>query len=307
VRPLAVLSAACASVPLAFAQPPAPPVFGARVESVYVDAFVTRDGQAVRGLTASDFELKDDGVVRPIELVGGDQVPLLAVLAFDASASVAGPKVAALQAAGAAFLDALKPGDETALLTFNDEVRWAGLPTATRSKVKEALSGLQPRGGTAALDALYAAIMVPTSKARSLVVLFSDGEDNLSWLDEEQVRTVAERSNALIHVVGLARPSVVRVPGGALAGQSFRPASEDPHDRALRQIAEATGGRFWTAESPDRLRQTFAAIAEAMGHRYLLRFEPPSGRKPGWHRLELKLRGQSGRIESRRGYWVVSR
>ena len=306
MRRLVALFAACGSAPLAFAQPPAPPVFGARVESVYVDVFVTRDGQAVRGLTASDFELKDDGVVRTIELVGGDQVPLLAVLAFDASASVAGPKVTSLQAAGAAFLDGLKAGDEAALLTFNDEVRWAGLPTATKSKVKEALSGLQPRGGTAALDALYAAITVPTSKARSLVVLFSDGEDNLSWLDEEQVRTVAERSNALIHVVGVARPAVVRVPGGALRGQSFRPSGEDPHDRALRQIAEATGGRFWTAESPDRLRQTFAAIAEAMGHRYLLRFEPDTGRKPGWHRLELKLRDKPGRIEARRGYWVGS-
>jgi VWFA-related protein len=304
VRTLAVLLAACAWAEAALAQPQVPPVFGARVESVYVDAFVTRDGQAVRGLQASDFELKDDGVVQAIDLVAGDQVPLLAVLAFDASASVAGPKVAALQAAGAAFLDGLKTADQAALLTFNEEIRWAGAPTAEKSRVKEALAALQPRGGTAVRDALYAAITVPTSRARSLVVLFSDGEDNMSWLDEPQVTTVAERSNALVHVVGIARPSVRPVRGGALGGHSFQAAGEDPHDFALRQIAEATGGRFWTAESPDRLRQTFAAIAEAMGHRYVLRFEPEAGRKRGWHRLELKLRGKPGRIEARRGYWV---
>jgi VWFA-related protein len=306
VRAVAVLFAACVSAPAAFGQAPAPPVFGVRVESVYVDAFVTRDGQTVRGLTAADFELEDDGVVRPVELVSGDQLPLLAVLAFDSSASVAGPKVAALQAAGAAFLDGLRPPDEAALLTFNEEVRWGSPPTPAKARVRDALAVIQPRGGTAVLDALYAAVSLPESRARSLVVLFSDGEDNMSWLNEAQVKAVAERSNALVHVVGIARPYVRPVQGGALSGQSFRAATEDPHDRGLRQIAEATGGRFWTAESPDRLRQTFAAIAEAMGHRYVLRFEPQSGRKPGWHRLELKLRGKPGRIEARRGYWVGS-
>ncbi len=155
------------------------------------------------------------------------------------------------------------------------------------------------------MDGLFTAVTLPESRARSLVVLFSDGEDNLSWLSSDQVRTVAERSNALVHVVGIARPSLRPVAGGAFRNELFRRAAEAPHDRALRQIAEATGGRFWTAESPDRLRQSFAAIAEAMNHRYILRFEPPGGRQPGWHRVELKLKGKAGRIEARRGYWAA--
>jgi VWFA-related protein len=283
-------------------------VFGARVESVYVDAFVTRDGRPVQGLAASDFELKDDGVAQSVELVASETIPLVAVLAFDASGSVAGPKVAALQAAGAAFLAGLKPADEAALITFNEEVRWASPPTPNKARVRDALAGIRPRGGTAALDGLYTAVRLSVSRARSLVVLFSDGEDNLSWLDEKQVRTVAERSNALIHVVGIApppsrHPSQASLPGGSIGGRSA--ALEVPHHRSLRQIAESTGGRFWTAESPDRLRQTFAAIAEAMRHRYILRFDPEGGVRPGWHRLELKLRGKPGRVEARRGYWVA--
>lgn len=301
------VAVAGASAGAALAQPPAPPVFGARVENVYVDAFVTQDGLAVRGLAAADFELKDDGVVRPVELVTSDQFPLVAVLAFDSSGSVAGPKLAALQAAGTAFLDGLKRTDEAALVTFNEEVRWASEPTTDRQRVKTALSSVQARGGTAVLDGLFTAVTLPVSKARSLVVLFSDGEDNQSWLSDAQVKTVAERSNALVHVVGIARPSPRPVRGVAYREELLRRSPEAPHDRALRLIAEATGGRFWTAESPDRLRQTFAAIAEAMNHRYILRFEPQSGRKPGWHRLELKLRGKSGRIEARRGYWAAPR
>ncbi len=303
---------------VASAQTPQPPVFGARVESVYVDAFVTKDGLAVRGLTASDFELKDEGVVQEVELVTSDQLPLVAVLAFDASGSVAGPKLAALQAAGGAFLDGLKPQDQAALLTFNEEVRWAGDPTADKQRVKLALGSIQSRGGTAVMDGLYTAVTLPTSKARSLIVLFSDGEDNLSWLDDKQVKAVVERSNALVHVVGIVpgvgpgpELSATAAPQAGLRQAQAVPQGasnvEPIHNRTLRQIAEATGGRFWPSASPDRLRETFAAIAEAMSHRYVLRFEPPSGRKPGWHRLELKLRGKPGRIEARRGYWVGAR
>ena len=288
------------------------------METVYVDAFVTRDGLAVRGLAASDFELKDNGVVQQVELVASDQLPLVSVLAFDTSASVGGPKLAALQAAGGAFLDGLKPRDEAALITFNEEVQWAGEPTSDKARVKSALAGIEPRGGTAIMDGLYTAVTLPVSKARSLVVLFSDGEDNLSWLSDQQVKTVVERSNALVHVIGIVGPpthlelsptappraGTTRQP--PIAARSY-PSAEPQHNRTLRQIAEATGGRFWAAESPERLRQTFAAIAEAMSHRYVLRYEPQAGRSPGWHRLELKLRGKSGRIEARRGYWVGNR
>lgn len=303
-----------AAIPV-LAQAPAPPVFGTRVETVYVDAFVTRDGLAVRGLVASDFELKDNGVVQQVELVTSDQLPLVSVLAFDASGSVAGAKLAALQAAGGAFLDGLKPADEAALITFNQEVLWTGEPTSDRSRIKSALAAIQPRGGTAVMDGLYTAVTLPVSKARSLVVLFSDGEDNLSWLDDKQLKTVVERSNALVHVVGIAastpdldlNPSAPPQVGTRPSLPHTSRTIERSHNRVLRQIAEATGGRFWPAESPDRLRQTFAAIAEAMSHRYILRYEPQSGRSPGWHRLELKLRGKSGRIEARRGYWVASR
>ena len=297
-----------------FAQAPAPPVFGARVETVYVDAFVTKDGLAVQGLTAADFELKDNGVVQALELASVESVPLVSVLAFDASGSVAGPKLAALQAAGGAFLDGLKRGDEAALVTFNEEVRWDSEPTSDRERVKTALGSIRARGGSAVMDGLFTAVTLPVSKARSLVVLFSDGEDNLSWLSDAQVKTIVERSNALVHVVGLA-PSRTnqlqmgssRSPSGRLQEQqlgSLPPGVELAHNRALRQIAEATGGRFWTADSPDRLRHTFAAIAEAMGQRYVLRYEPRDAAVPGWHRIDLKLRTKSGRVESRRGYWV---
>lgn len=283
------------------AQTPAPPVFGAQVERVYLDAFVTDRGRPVSGLAASDFELKDDGVSRPVELVALDSLPLTAVLAFDTSGSVAGVKLAALRSAAEAFLEGLRPGDQVALLTFSAELQWAVGPTRDRAVMRKALQGLRAGGATAAMDALYTALTLPPTPARTLVVLFSDGEDNQSWLDERQVRSVAERSNALVYAVGV-RPPSSPAPGWAPPADLPEP----EHIRALRQIAELTGGRFLEAESPGRLRDAFAAIAAAMSMRYVLGFEP-ADQRPGWHRLKLGLRRGRGSVQARHGYWLGGR
>lgn len=279
----------------------APPVFEARVDSVYVDAFVVRDGAPVTGLTADRFLLRDEGALRPVELVSVDSVPLVCVLALDVSGSVTGERLGSLREAATAFLDGLSGADEAGLLAFSDDVRWAVPPTQDRAAVGRGLAALVAGGGTALHDALFAAVTAPAGGARPLVVLFSDGRDSASWLDERRVRDALARSNAVVHIVGIVPP-----PPGQPIGERIRKdvPTEDAHVRALRALAEATGGRFWPAESPDRLRAAFAGIAEAMRRRYLLRFEPAAGAAPGWHRLELKLSGAAGEVQARPGYWA---
>ena len=266
----------------------------------------------MRGLAASNFELKDNGVTQPLELVSAEALPLLAVLVFDMSNSVAGERLAALRAASQAFLQSLRAHDEVALFTFADDVKWLTRPTTDKAAVHRALGQLQVAGGTSIVDALYAAVTLPSTQSRTLVVAFTDGEDNLSWLDWEQIRVVAERSNALIHVVGL-KPRAAETlfaPGSDSEGRT-QVASGAPlefeHTVALRQIAEATGGRYWEAESPGGLRGAFAAIAEAMGQRYVLRYEPHQVKRLGWHKIQIRLRGHKGDVHARHGYWVADR
>ena len=261
------------------------PVFGASVETVHVDAFVTRGGSPVLGLEASDFELKDNGVVQRIELAAAGSQPLLAVLAFDTSGSLAGEKLVALRAASQALMAGLRPEDEVALITFAEELdRWIP-PTRDRSRVLAALQRATVGGATAVLDSLYVALTLPLTKDRALVVLFTDGEDNMSWLDWHELQQVALRSNALLHVVGLRQA----------AGWAMCP------------IAEATGGRCWQASSLERVRTAFGDIADTMSRRYVLRYEPQGVKRPGWHTLDVRLRTKRGDIQARRGYWVAER
>jgi VWFA-related protein len=291
--------AVAAAVPGAPSQ--APPVFRATVESVYVDVFVSRGGQPIPGLQASSFELKDNGVRQVAELLVAESQPLHAVLVFDTSSSLAGERLTALKAAGKAFLDGLGPEDQVALVGFSEEIAWLTSSTADKAAVRRALDNLEAAGTTAAFDALYAAVALSEEAGRSLIVLFTDGEDNMSVLSEKQLVTVVERSNALVHTVGWREPGITSEPGLITAeitvpNQAFPP---------LRQIAEASGGRFWWADSPEQLRRAFAEIADAMSHRYILRYEPQGVKREGWHRIEIKLRGQKGDLQARHGYWVA--
>jgi VWFA-related protein len=273
----------------------APPVFRAEVGSAYVDVVVSSGGRSVPGLGASNFELKDNGVLQELFLVSAETRPVQTVLAFDASSSVAGEKVLALRAAGAAFLDGLRAADEAALLSFSEEITLLAAPTVQKETVRAALARLRPAGATAAFDALYAALTLADSRGRALIVLFTDGDDNTSILGERQLRKVAEHSNAAVHVVGLR------------GSGSTRDDVESEQMRAFREIAEGSGGRFWTAESPSRLREAFAAIAAYNAERYVLRYEPQGVKREGWHQLTVRLRGAKGSVQARRGYWVASR
>jgi VWFA-related protein len=269
----------------------APPRYESRVETVYVDAFVVAGGKPVAGLRAQDFELRDNGVVQRVELVASDTMPLTAVLVLDTSGSVAGQKLAALRTAGEAFVDALGPRDEVGLITFSHEIRYLVRPGLDRAPVRQALAEARAGGATAVYDALYTALTLTVARGRGLVVLFSDGVDNLGWLDLARVRRAAERSTTIVHAVGLRLPP------------SHDPADAE-HARALRELAEATGGRYWEAEDASRLRTAFAAIAQAMSTRYVLGYEPQGVPARGWHTLELRLRRRAGAVQARRGYWA---
>ena len=149
-------------------------------------------------------------------------------------------------------------------------------------------------------DALYAGTLLASGRGRSLLVLFTDGEDNLSWLGADEVRRVLIESNVLVQAVGIVPNDETR----DAPGPRPRPPSETPHARTLRQLAEATGGRFWAASAPDRLADAFLAILKAMKTRYVLRFEPDRVRREGRHELEVKLVRRKGKVHCRKAYFA---
>lgn len=299
---LAALLGLCASLAKAQTSPPSQlPVFAAQVQSVLIDAFVTNDGGRVPGLTARDFILKDNGAPQPFDLLPAESLPIRAFLVFDTSSSMQGPKIERLRAAADAFVDRLRPEDEAALVSFSDEISWRVPLTSDRARLRFGILSLQAQGATSAYDALFSTLLLPRSALRTLVILFSDGEDNMSWLREKQIRGAVERSNALLHVVAARSESFqsgfVRPPSAA----------EAAHVKTLRTLAAITGGSLIEVDSPDRIGAAFSEIIEQMKDRYVLRYTPEGDPAPGWHVLDLQLTSRKGKVRGRTGYWVESR
>ena len=95
------------------------PTFRSMVDAVRVDVRVTGGSGAVRGLSARDFEVRDNGVIQRVDIVSYDQAPLRLLLALDVSASVQGHRLAALVDGCGAIVDQLQPSDLVSLIVFN--------------------------------------------------------------------------------------------------------------------------------------------------------------------------------------------
>lgn len=286
---------------LAAAAPPqnAPPVFGTAVESVFLDVFVTQDGAPVVGLTAEDFEVYDNGSRQHVELVGLESIPLEFLLALDVSGSLEGSKLEHFRSASRAALASLRATDTAALLTFGQEVRLEVPPSTDPAALDAALSRVRAGGMTALYDAIYTALLLRGGPGRGIAIVFSDGEDNISWLSQKDVLRAAEESNVLLYVVSIDRRLSER------AGRKHAvDLPEAPHVEALRRLAEATGGGVWLTPSLEGLGDAFRQVVETMKTRYVLRFEPPTVRA-GRHKLKVRLRNKPGDVRARPSYFVL--
>jgi Ca-activated chloride channel family protein len=268
------------------AAPPAqpPPVFRAEVGVVRVEALVMRNGAPVRGLTADDFEVSDDGRPQELQPVLEEESPVDAALVLDMSGSVRGPKLDALKEAAHAFLDGLRDGEQAAVLAFREEVHLLQSFTPELARARRALDAASPRGSTALCDAVYAALHLrEAGPRRTAILVFSDGLDNLSWLTREEVVKAASRSDAIVYAVA------VRQRG-------------DPKDSFLGDVCRATGGQLFEIGSERDLRARFLDVLGDIRSRYVLSFSPGPGAS-GWHSLTVRLKRAKGEVLARPGYW----
>jgi len=279
------VSALLASALLAVAAAQEPPVFRAEVGLVRIEVLVTRKGVPFHGLTAADFEVRDDGRVQELEPVLEEETPVDAVLVLDMSGSVRGAKLDALQDAARAFLDGLREGEQAALVAFREEVLLLEPFTADRARVQRALVRAQPRGSTALCDAVYAALRLrEPGPRRAAIVVFSDGIDNMSWLAPSEVVEAGSHSEAIVYGVAARGP-------------------DDRREPFLRDVVRATGGQLFEAASERDLRARFLDVLADIRSRYVLSYVPGGAQPAGWHSLGVRLKRVKGDVLARPGYF----
>ena len=260
----------------------AQPIFTARVEGIRVDVLVTDSSRRpVRGLTAADFAIRDNGVPQEIDVVSFGETSLNIGLSFDLSESIKGEPLARLQAASRALTSELQPADRLALVTFDRVVTMRCALSSSRSCAIDALAAATPEGETALVDGVFAGMMVGESDAgRSLLMVFSDGLDTASFLGAGRVLDLGRRSDVVVYPI---------------ASQGARP-------DFLEELAALTGGRLHEVTPNDDLSATFRAILDEFRHRYLVTYTPKNVPKDGWHKLDVRVNKPGARVKARPGY-----
>ena len=273
-----VIAMICAGVTLASTQP----TFSSRVEGVRVDVLVTDSSRRpLRGLTARDFVIRDNGVVQQVDLVSYGEIALNVGLAFDLSESVDGERLEQLRAASRSLTSALLPGDQSSLVTFDRVVSLRCPLSTNRDCADQALGSIKPDGETALVDGVFAGMTVGESEAgRSLLMVFSDGLDTASWLPVDRVLDSGRRSDVVVYPI---------------ATKGARP-------EFLEELASLTGGQLHEVDRRQDLSATFKSILDEFRQRYLLTYTPRNVPRDGWHKLEVRVNRSGARVKARPGY-----
>ncbi len=262
------------------------PVFRGSTDVVRFDVLVTNGRVPISGLSAGDFEVVDNGVAQTPSLAPTSGNVAVA-LTLDVSGSVEqGDALKDLVTSCEAVVGALKPDDLAWLVTFSDQFTLRTTPASERMDLLKVLAGLTARAGTSMWDALFASVsLVNGTAGRSLVLLFTDGQDTTSWLQEKSALETLQRSDAVVNVVMPRDPST-----GFLA---------------MEAAAKATGGTLMQAESHDKLTQQFLKLLDDFRAGYVLTYTPTGVKgDDGWHDVKIRLKQRKGTVRVRPGYFA---
>jgi len=116
------------------------------------------------------------------------------------------------------------------------------------------------------------------------VIVFSDGADNSSTMQDREVVDYARAVEATVYCIGFK--------GSGLMASSPR--------GFLRKIAGETGGQFFAPDKVGELIKVFNEISSELKNHYLLAYTPTRPADGTWREIALKVARRAPRCASAR-------
>jgi len=260
-----------AALVFASTDPAAQSHFSARSDLVVLNVAVTNDkGGFISGLPAEAFHVFEESQPQKVSFFAEQDAPATIGLLIDASGSMMENRDRVV-AGITEFAKASHPDDEFLPLVFNEQVS-AVLPSPKRftsdsTELRDALTrSLGARGRTAFHDALAEAIdgVGRGRHERKALVVVSDGGDNASRLTFTEAFEKVLASNVVIYSIAIVDPLAL-----------------DRNPKALKRLADGTGGLAYQPERLSVVSRAFQTIAHDIRSRYTLAYAPPDAAADG--------------------------
>ncbi len=286
------LIAALAAIVSPAAQEQGDIVFKSSVEQVAVAATV-RDsrGRLDKNLKATDFELVDQGIKRPLTNVWSEPSAASVAILMDASGSMA-TKMPRAREAASTFVGGLKPGsDEVALYAFDTSLLEVSAFTTQFNAHDGAWQHTKAFGATSLWDAIAeTSEKISDRQRRRALVVITDGVDSASKMKPGEVSAIASSLDVPVYVLVITHVS---------NDDADEP---QPVRGPLADLAAWTGGDALGINDPLSILAATTQILGELHHQYIIAFEP--GKEPGWHALILRARKPGLFVRARSGYMV---
>jgi VWFA-related protein len=262
----------------------------AEITSVLVEAGVyDRQGRMVRGMTAPEFVLEEDGVRQTPDMVAQETIPTTFALLVDSSQSM-WRNMDFVRAAAGKLTSYLRPRDHVLVAPFSRTLRAVTGPTNDRQTIGEAVEAINAQGGTAMRDALIQiASRFDGVEGRRVIVLITDAYDEHSASPLGDAVAAVTAAGITVYTVGI----------GGVAGISMR-----GHDE-LKAIAAGTGGRAFFPARPTELPNVYDILANDAQLRYLITYTPANQTRDGtWRWISLRTYDENLTVKARNGYFA---
>jgi Ca-activated chloride channel family protein len=279
-----------------FAQDEDEPVLKIDSSLVVLNASVIDDkGQPMLWLKQKNFQIFEDGVEQKIDFFAAQEAPFAAVILVDTSGSMQ-ERVSVARSAVIHFLDGLREDDMAAIYQFDSNIKQLQDFSQSRD-VPEAAYDMKSRGMTRMYDAIYQAVedLSKRPEKRKAILVLSDGADSNSNKTVEKALKAAIAVNATLFSVDMSPPD-----------------DNSPEKRRnvgiLKNIADKSGGRFFTAFGSMGLREALKSIVKEMGTQYTLAYQPTNSATDGKYRtITLKVSDPKASVRTRKGYNAVKK
>ena len=254
-------------------------------------------GRLVHDLTSSDFNIQDNGELpkRITHFERQTNLPLRIAFVVDTSSSIAETFLVEEKTAGLFLKRNLRPASDLALVIgFANKPRLAQSPTKDTSLLSQTIRNLKVGGETAIYDAVSVAArelgkfndLEPT---RRIIILITDGEDNVSHIDLQQAVEAAQRNECFVYVLS----TNIDVSSEA-----------ESAERAMKRLSQATGGNLLRANTGHNLKKAFSDLEKDLRSQYAIGYTPANFFPDGsFHRLAVQG-PKKLRIYYREGYFA---